>query len=72
MEYLSMHPANRLEEPQVRPTQPLALGDSDDDRRAGVTSFVNGMAEPWKVPAGSVFRRDRPTCERVPLLVGHR
>jgi hypothetical protein len=72
MENLSMHSANRLEELQVRPMQSLTFGDGDDHRRARITCFVHGMAEPWDIPASSALRLDSLPCERVPLRLGRR
>src|SRR5690348_5582523 len=71
-QYLTMHPANRLEQPQVRPPQPLMLGNRDDHRRAWVTALVDGMPQPRNVSAGGTFHRDGPARERFPLLLGRR
>src|SRR6185312_11708091 len=65
-----MYAANRLEEPEMRPLQPLLLGDADDNGRAWVALLVDGMSQ-----AGN----ETPRCPRlgdgapgklVPLPVG--
>ena len=41
-----MHPADRLEQPQVRAAQPLLLGDADQHRRARVAGLCTGCPSP--------------------------
>jgi hypothetical protein len=69
VKYLGMHSANRFEEPQMWSAQPLMLGDGYDYRSARVTGLVNRMTQPRDIPASRAFHRDRPSCQRVPLLI---
>src|SRR5262249_17748827 len=71
-EYLSVHTADGLEEPQVRPPQPLLLGDGDDHRGTWIAQFVHRMPQSGdKTPSG-VLRLDGPSSERVPALLARR
>ena len=47
-----MHPADRLEQPQVRAAQPVLVGDPDQHRRPRVGDLVHRVAEPGDQPPG--------------------
>ena len=51
-EHLLVDPADRLEQSQVRPAQPLLLGDPQQDRRPRVLDLVDRVAETGHEPPG--------------------
>ena len=60
-EYLRVNPPDGLEQPQVRASQTLLLGDLDDHRGAGIALLVHRVSE-----AGNELSRGSPISHRFP------
>jgi hypothetical protein len=65
-EHLLVHPADGLEQPQVRPVQPLLLGDLDQHRRPGITYLVHRVPEPGNEAPGRLGLPYRLQRQHVP------
>ena len=68
-EHLLVHPADRLEQPQVRPAQALLVGDPRSDRGPRVLDLVHRVAETGDEPAGLARCGDGVQRERVPARI---
>ena len=71
-EHLLVHPADGLEQPQVRAAQPLLPGDLDQHRRAGIGHLVHRVPEAGHEPPGGPGLPHRRQRHRVPALVGQK
>ena len=65
-EHLLVDPADRLEQAQVRPAQPLLLGDPQQDRRTRVLDLVDRVAETGDEPPGLARPGHGGQGQRVP------
>jgi len=65
-----VHPADRLEQAQVRAAQPLIFGDLDEYRGSRILDLVHGVADAGNELPGIPRRADRAQRELVELGVG--
>ena len=64
-----MHPADRLEQPQVRPAGPGFGRDAQQHRRPRVPVLVQRVAEAGHQPPGGALGPDGALGDRVPARV---
>ena len=69
-QHLLVHPADRLEQSQVRPAKALLLGEGDEHRRAGVAVLVHRVTEARDVAARLLGAAHGGEGHGIPLLVG--